>query len=46
MNPVAGTGGRSGKYRWSSARAHVEGKEDRLVEIAPLIELVVIGAII
>jgi putative transposase len=28
------------KYRWSSARAHVEGKEDRLVEIAPLIELV------
>ncbi|HPX56676.1 MAG TPA: transposase [Syntrophales bacterium] len=41
MNPVAaGLVDDPEKYRWSSARAHVEGKEDRLVEIAPLIELV------
>lgn len=41
MNPVAaGLVDDPEKYRWSSARAHVEGKEDRLVEVAPLIELV------
>jgi len=40
MNPVAaGLVEAPEQYRWSSARAHVEGKVDQLVEVAPLIEL-------
>ena len=26
------------EYRWSSARAHVEGKDDALVEVRPLLD--------
>lgn len=40
MNPVAaGLVEAPEQYCWSSARAHMEGKDDQLVEVAPLIEL-------
>jgi len=39
MNPVAGNLTTDpAKYRWSSARAHLEGKNDDLVKVAPLLD--------
>ncbi len=41
MNPVAaGLVEYPGEYRWSSARAHLEGKDDGLAKVAPLLEMV------
>ena len=41
MNPVAaGLAQHPEDYRWSSARAHLEGQDDRLVKVAPLLDLV------
>jgi len=38
LNPVrAGLVARAEKYRWSSARAHVLGRDDCLVRVAPLL---------
>jgi putative transposase len=40
LNPVrAGLVGAPSRYRWSSAAAHVRGKDDALVKVAPLLEL-------
>ena len=39
MNPVrAGMVHAPEDYRWSSARAHLEGQDDQLVKVAPLLE--------
>jgi REP-associated tyrosine transposase len=41
MNPVAvGLVENPGDYRWSSARAHLDGKDDALGTGAPLLEMV------
>ena len=41
MNPVhAGLVKRPEDYPWSSARAHIEGRDDSLVKVAPLLEIV------
>lgn len=41
MNPVAaGLVSHPEKYRWSSAHAHLSGKDDALVQAAPLLEMV------
>ena len=41
MNPVAtNLVEHPQDYRWSSARAHLEGKDDELVKVAPLLDLV------
>jgi REP-associated tyrosine transposase len=41
MNPVAAQlVTHPGKYRWSSARAHLEGRDDRLAKVSPLLEMV------
>lgn len=41
LNPVAaGLVRRARDYRWSSARAHLAGRDDRLVKAAPLLERV------
>lgn len=41
MNPVAANlVERPEDYRWSSTRAHLEGKDDELVKVAPLLDLV------
>ena len=41
LNPVrAGLVQKPEAYRWSSALAHINGHNDRLVEISPLVELV------
>jgi putative transposase len=41
MNPVAAKlVANPQDYRWSSARAHLEGKDDGLVRVAPLLEMV------
>jgi putative transposase len=41
MNPVrAGLVDRPGEYLWSSATAHILGREDGLVRVSPLLELV------
>ncbi|MDH3912557.1 MAG: transposase [Rhodospirillales bacterium] len=41
LNPVrAGLARRARDWRWSSARAHLAGKDDALVQVAPLLELV------
>jgi putative transposase len=41
MNPVhAGLAKSPEEYRWSSARAHLEGKDDSLVKVGPLLEMV------
>ena len=38
LNPVhAGFAENPGNYRWSSARAHLAGKDDRLVKVSPLL---------
>ena len=40
-NPVrAGLVGRPREYRWSSAAAHLAGRDDTLVKVAPLLEMV------
>jgi len=39
LNPVrAGIVGEAADYRWSSARAHLEGRDDGLVKAAPMLE--------
>lgn len=41
LNPVrAGLATYAGEYRWSSARAHLAGCDDRLVSVAPMLALV------
>ncbi len=41
LNPVrAGLVARAADYRWSSARAHLSGRDDALVRVAPLLERV------
>ena len=41
MNPVAAKiVSRPEEYRWSSARAHLEGRDDTLVEVAPLMRMI------
>ena len=41
MNPVAADMAQHPEdYRWSSARAHLEGQDDELVKVAPLLDLV------
>jgi putative transposase len=41
MNPVqSGLTERPEDYPWSSARAHIEGKDDMLLKVAPLLEMV------
>ena len=41
LNPVrAGLARRARDWRWSSARAHLAGRDDALVAVAPLLELV------
>ena len=41
MNPVrAALIDRPGEYPWSSAAAHILGRDDRLVKVSPLLELV------
>ena len=41
MNPVrAGSVRRPRQYRWSSAAAHLKGRDDGLVRVEPLLELV------
>jgi putative transposase len=38
LNPVrAGLARTPGEYRWSSARAHLEGKDDALVKVEPML---------
>ena len=40
LNPVrAGLVNAPRQYRWSSAAAHVRGKDDKLVRVAPLLKL-------
>ncbi|RCX32261.1 transposase [Thioalbus denitrificans] len=40
-NPVAaGMVKAAGDYPWSSARAHLDGRDDRLVRVGPLLEMV------
>ena len=39
LNPVrAGLAARAEDWRWSSARAHLEGRDDGLVSVGPLLE--------
>jgi putative transposase len=39
LNPVrAGLAGRAEDWRWSSAKAHLEGRDDGLVSVGPLLE--------
>lgn len=41
LNPVrAGLSRKPEAWRWSSARAHLDGKDDALVRVAPMLELV------
>jgi len=41
MNPVkAGLARRPRQYRWSSAAAHLQGRDDGLVRVQPLLKLV------
>jgi putative transposase len=41
MNPVAaGLAKKPGDYRFSSARAHLEGIDDELVKVGPLLEMI------
>ena len=41
MNPVAsGLVGKPEDYPWSSACSHIEGKDDLLVQVSPLLEIV------
>lgn len=41
MNPVAaGMVAGAGEYRWSSAAAHLAGKDDQLVNVKPLLDIV------
>ncbi len=41
MNPVrAGIVKRAEKYRWSSAAAHLNGRDDELVKVSPLKEMI------
>ena len=41
LNPVrAGLSNTPSRYRWSSAAAHVRGRDDTVVRVGPLLELV------
>jgi putative transposase len=41
LNPVrAGIAGSPLDYRWSSARAHIKGRDDALVRVRPMLEIV------
>ena len=41
MNPVAaGLVSKPEDYRWSSARAHLQGQDDKLVRVAPLLGII------
>ena len=41
MNPVrAGLTGRAQDWPWSSARAHLRGRDDGLVSVAPMLEMI------
>lgn len=41
LNPVrAELTKEAGKYPWSSAAAHISGRDDRLVKVEPLLEIV------
>lgn len=41
MNPVAADLVKKPEdYRWSSARAHLSGQNDELVQVAPLLDLI------
>ena len=41
LNPVrAGLAAEPGDYKWSSGRAHLAGKDDRLVKVAPLLGMI------
>ena len=41
LNPVrAGLVDRPEEYEWSSARAHLKGKDDTLVTVKPLLEMI------
>jgi putative transposase len=41
MNPVrAGIVQEPQMYRWSSALAHMQGKDDELVDVSPMLEMV------
>ena len=41
LNPVrARLAGRAEEWTWSSARAHLSGRDDRLVQVAPLLAMV------
>lgn len=41
LNPVrAGLAALPGEYPWSSARAHLEGKDDALVRVEPMLSMV------
>ena len=41
LNPVRGKlAGRAWEYPWSSARAHVEGRNDGLVKVGPMLAMV------
>src|SRR5216684_9028316 len=45
LNPVrARLAERAGDWRWSSARAHLDGRDDALVRVAPLLALAPDGA--
>ena len=41
LNPVrAGMVSHAGRFPWSSARAHLSGRDDALVQVRPLLEMV------
>ena len=41
LNPVrAGIVKNAGDYKWSSCRAHLEGKDDILVRVRPMLEII------
>ena len=41
LNPVVANIVRSpARYRWSSARAHMKGKDDKLVKVSPMLKMV------
>ena len=46
LNPVrAGLVQAPGRYRWSSAAAHLRGRDDALVQVAPRLQMAPTGAV-
>ena len=39
LNPVPGLVQAPSRYRWSSATAHLKGRDDALVQVAPLLQM-------